>query len=158
MSDEVRINGVQHSWASTILKIDGKPWHGIKAIGYSHKRTRTKSYGMGRAHAPRGRTSGKYEVEPLTITMETATARLLRDEMAQKAGTSSYGDAVFQVVLQYTEGNSTITDELVDCAFESEGAKPEESPDPLYEEVTFDFMRLIRNGKTLHAPPTGGGR
>lgn len=158
MSDEIRINGVQHSWASVVLKIDGKPWYGIKSIKYTDKRTRAKSYGIGRAHAPRGRTSGKYEVDPVSVSMEKASAKLLRDELAQKAGGTSYGDAKCQIVVQYSEGNSTITDELVDCAWADDGSSAEESPDPIYDEITFDCMRIVRNGKTLFARQPGGGR
>lgn len=160
MSDDVRINGVQHSWASVVFKINGKPWYGIKSIKYGEKRTRGKSYGMGRSHAPRGRTSGKYETDPVTISIEKASARLLRDELAAKSttGGTSYGDAVFQIVVQYSEGTSTITDELVDCAWAGDGASAEESPDAIYDEIELDTMRILRNGKTLYAAAPGGGR
>lgn len=160
MSDEVRINGVQHGWASVVLKINGKPWYGIKSIKYGDKRTRGKSYGMGRAHAPRGRTSGKYEVDPVTVSMEKASTKLLRDELAAKSttGGSSYGDTVFQIVIQYSEGSSTITDELVDCTWQGDSASSEEGPDALYDEIEFDCMRILRNGKTLYAAAPGAGR
>lgn len=157
MADEIRINGVQHGWPSVVLKINGKPWYGVTSIKYGDKRTRGKSYGMGRAHAPRGRTSGKYEVDPVTMKMEKATTRLLRDELAAKAGGTSYGDTVFQIVVQYSEGNSTITDELVDCAWSGDASTSEEGPDALYDEIEFDCMRVVRNGKTLFAASPGAG-
>jgi hypothetical protein len=157
MADDVRINGNQHGWASVIFKIAGKTWYGIKSIKYGDKRTRTKTYGMGRAHAPRGRTPGKYEVDPVAISMEKWSAKLLRDELAAKSttGGTSFGDTVFQVVVQYTEGNNTVTDELVDCTWSGDAGSVEEGPDGVYDEIEFDCMRILRNGKSLFAAAPG---
>jgi hypothetical protein len=157
MADDIRINGVQHGWPSVSLKINGKAWYGIKSIKYGDKRTRGKTYGMGRAHAPRGRTSGKYEVDPVTLSIEKETARKLRDELAAKSttGGTSFGDTVFQIVVQYSEGSATITDELVDCTWSGDASSAEEGPDAIYDEVEFDCMRILRNGKSLFAAAPG---
>lgn len=91
MSDEIRVNGNVHSWGSIILK-------------YGDARERAKVYGMGRHHAPRGRTRGKYTVEPVTLRGPKGTVQQLRALLAQQAPDGvSYGDVEFQIVVQYTE-------------------------------------------------------
>ena len=151
MSDQVRINGNQHSWGSIVVKIDGDRYYGFTAIKYADSRERVKAYGMGRHHAPRGRSRGKYQVEPVGLTGWKSSIQALREALASKsANGESYGDVVFQIVVQYIEEDDTsITVELEDCVFVKNTSNDEEGPDPLSEEIEIDCMRIRRNGKTL---------
>ncbi len=156
MADQVRINGNIHSWASVYFKVDSERFYGVKSISYGDSRSRTKAYGMGRHYAPRGRTSGKYEVDPVTVTVEKATADALRAKAAQIAGSSSFGNAVFQIVVQYIEsGSNTITDTIEDCCFAKQASKAEENSDPNTEDLEFDAMRIKWNGRTLYDASEG---
>ncbi len=152
MPDQTRINGTMHGWSSVVAKLDGDRFFGFKSIAYGDSRERGKGYGMGRHYSPRGRTAGKYTPEPVAVTMEKETARALRAALAQKASDGkSFGNVVFQIVVQYVEPDGTsITDELEDCVWVKTSAKSEESPDPLYEDVEFDCMRIRWNGTTLY--------
>lgn len=151
MSDEIRVNGNQLSWGSIEVQLDGERYHGFTAIGFSDSRERVKAYGLGRHHAPRGRSAGKYSVEPVSLTGWKSSVQALRAALAERApdGTS-YGDVVFQVVVQYTEADETpITVELEDCVWSKNTTSDEEGPDPLKEEIELDCMRIRRNGLVL---------
>ena len=115
MSDEVRINGNQHSWGSIKVKINGDLFYGFTAIGYADTRERVKAYGMGRSHAPRGRSRGKYTVEPVTLTGWKSSMQALRKALADAGDGTSYGDTICQIVVQYVEADDTpVTVELED--------------------------------------------
>ena len=152
MSDEVRINGNQHSWGSIKVKINGDLFYGFTAIGYADTRERVKAYGMGRSHAPRGRSRGKYTVEPVTLTGWKSSMQALRKALADAGDGTSYGDTICQIVVQYVEADDTpVTVELEDCVLTKNTTSEEESADPLKEDVEFDCMRIRRNGLTLFA-------
>lgn len=153
MSDQVLINGNAHSWASTKLKIANETTTGVTAIKYAEKRERAKGYGMNRGYRPRARTSGKYTVEPVTLTLYKATAQELRERLAAKSSDgNSYGNIEFTMVLQFIEpiGDKPITIEFEGCRWDGTNASAEENPDPTMDEVTFDCMGIKHNGKTLY--------
>jgi hypothetical protein len=149
--DTPRVNGNLYSWASIEAKINGETVHGFTSINYADKRTRTKGYGQGRHHAPRGRSAGKYEVDPVKVKAPKDTMQALRASLAAQAGDSrSYGNVEFELVVQYVEeGNTPITVELSRCVWSGESATDDEGPDPLMEEAEFDCMQIRRNGLTL---------
>lgn len=151
MSDQIRVNGNQLSWGSIEVQIDGERYYGFTGIGFADSRERVKAYGIGRHQAPRGRSRGKYSVEPVTLTGLKASVQELRAALAERAPDGvSYGDVVFQVVVQYTEPDETpITVELEDCVWVKNTTSDEEGPDPLKEEVELDCMRIRRNGLVL---------
>lgn len=150
MSDPISINGNQMSWASTSLKIGGEPWYGITSINYADKRERVKTYGMGRSHAPRGRTAGKYTVEPLKIKMFKADAQKLREYYAGQASDGkSYGNVELPWVLQYVESGVQQTVEFDRVAWGANTGTDEESAEALTEELEFDCFAIRRNGLTL---------
>lgn len=159
MSDEQRINGNMYSWSSIFFKVEGERYYGIKSIGYGDSRERVKGYGMGRSHAPRGRSAGKYQPDPVTVTLEKETARALREKLAASASDGrSFGNVEFEVVVQYEESDKQITDEIFGCVWTKTAAKGEESADPLYEEVEFDCMGIRWDGdKTLFDSSEVGG-
>lgn len=151
MSDEVRINGNQFSWGSIQMKIAGERYHGFTAIAYGDKRERVKAYGMGRHHAPRGRSRGKYSTDPVKVTGWKSSLQALREALAALAFDGvSYGDVEFDIVVQYTEADeSPITVEIERCVWTSNPTSEDESPDPLKEEAEFDCMLIRRNGLVL---------
>lgn len=151
MSDEIRVNGNVHSWGSIVLKIGDDRFFGFNQIGYADGRERSKVYGMGRHHAPRGRTRGKYTVEPVTLRGPKGTVQQLRDMLAQQAGGSSYGDVEFEITVQYIEEDDTpITDVLEGCVWSKNSASHEEGPDALVDEIEADCMRIRRNDLVLY--------
>jgi len=150
MADEIRVNGNQHSWGSITVKVEGERLFGFTAISYSDSRERVKAYGMGRAQAPRGRSRGKYATEPVSLTGWKGSVQNLRKQLADAGDGESYGDTVFQIVVQYVESDDTpITVELEDCVFTKNTTSDEEGPDPLKEEIEVDCMRIRRNGLVL---------
>ncbi len=150
MADVLRVNGNQHSWGSITVKVDGTRLFGFTAISFADSRERVKAYGMGRAQAPRGRSRGKYATEPVGLTGWKDAVQELRKTLADAGDGVSYGDTVFQIVVQYVEGDDDpITVELEDCVLVKNTTSDEEGPDPLKEEVEIDCMRIRRNGLVL---------
>lgn len=145
MADEQRINGTMYSWSSIYAKFDGERYYGFKSISYGDSRTRTKAYGSARHHAPRGRTAGKYEVDPVAVSFEKKSAQALRKALAAKsADGKAYGNVPFEIVIQFDEPDEadTITHTLETCVWGKNAASNEEGPDPLYEDLEFDCMSI----------------
>lgn len=151
MSDERRVNGNVHSFNSIVLKIGEDRFTGFTSISYGDARERTKVYGMARHGAPRGRTRGKYTVEPVTLRGPKGSVQAARAMLAQQASDGvSYGDVEFQIVAQYLESDDTpITDVLERCVWTKNSASHEEGPDALMDEVEIDCMLIRRNGLVL---------
>jgi len=150
MSDPIRVNGNEFSWGSIIVKVDGEVYSGFTEISFGHKRTRSKTYGMGRHHSPRGRTRGKYETDNTKLKGPLDTWSLIRETLASMSESgSSYGDVPFQIVVQYVEGDREITYELEDNVIVGETNSHSEGTDAQYEEVELDTMRIRKNGLTL---------
>jgi hypothetical protein len=152
MSDQVNVNGNLFSWGSIRVKCGGEEFTGFSKIAYADKRPRTKGYGMGRHQAPRGRSRGKYEVDPVTITAHRDSAEAFRDFLASKATDGkSFGNVSFEVVVQYVdEGETPVTDTLEACVWSGNTVSNEEGPDPLTVDIELDCMRINWNGKTLY--------
>lgn len=151
MSDQIRVNGNIHSWGSIVVKLDGEKFYGFTAIKYGDSRERAKAYGMGKHHAPRARTRGKYSTEPVGLTGPKSTVQALRDALAAKSqGGTSYGDVEFDVVVQFIETDDTpLTVEIEQCVWTKNTEGHEEGTDPLSDEIELDCMRIRRNGKVL---------
>jgi hypothetical protein len=152
MSDLIRVNGNQLSWGSIVLKLDQDVFTGFTGISFADKRERVKAYGMGRHHAPRGRSRGKYTVEAVKLTGWKKSIALFRKQLAARSPDSkSYGDVEFQIVVQYTEpGDDTeLTVSIERCVWTGNSSSDEESPDPLKEEIEIDAMLIRRDGLVL---------
>lgn len=151
MSDDLRVNGNQVSWGSAKFKLDSQTYTGITAVSYADKRERVKAYGAGRHHAPRGRSRGKYTVEPVKVTMWKASASRFRKALALRSiDGKSYGDVEFEGVFEYVDtGEEPMLVRLVRLVYVGTTSSDEESPDPLKEEIELDCMKIIRNGLTL---------
>jgi hypothetical protein len=150
-ADPIIVNGNQFSWGSIVLKLNQERFTGFTAISYSDKRERVKAYGMGRAHAPRGRSRGKYTIDPVKVTGWTRSVQSFREALAALAADGlSYGDIEFQILVQYIETTEAEIDVEIDrCVWMSNNTSNEENPDPLKEEVEFDAMLIRRNGLVL---------
>lgn len=151
MANEVRINGNTLSWGSVICRVNGQPQNWPTSISYAEKRERGVVYGMGRHHAPRGRTSGKYSVENPKMKGPRSDVQGFLEYLAQLADGSSYGDARFDVVLQYVEEGQSVTVEIEDCRIVGVSSSDDEGTEALQDEVEIQAMRLRRNGKSLYS-------
>lgn len=151
MSDAIRVNGNQLSWGSITVKCDAERFSGFVSIKYADKRERVKAYGMGRHHAPRGRSRGKYSTDPVTLSGWKASCQELRRQLAALSPNGeSYGDVEFQIVVQYVEADETpITVELERCVITGGTSSEDEGPDPLKEDMEIDCMLIRRNGLVL---------
>ncbi len=151
MADQLRVNGNQVSWGSCVLKLDGEPFTGFTSISFADKRERVKAYGMGRHQAPRGRSRGKYTVEPVKLTGWKSSVKILRDALAaQSQDGRSYGDVEFEIVLTYSEADEPpILVQLERCVWTGNSSSDEEGADPLKEEIEIDCMLIRRDGNTL---------
>lgn len=158
MGDPIRVNGNQYSWGSIVLKADNDIWTGFTGISYADKRERVKAYGMGRHHAPRGRSRGKYTVESVKIIGWRGSVQLFRAGLAlRSADLKSYGDVQFQIVVQYIEsGELPITVEIDRCVVVGNSVSDEESADNLKDELEIDPMLIRRNGLVLFDGSEGG--
>ena len=157
MADRIRVNDNTYSWGSIYFKVDDERFYGFTEITYGDKRERAKAYGMGRHHAPRGRTAGKYIPDVVKIKGHRASFQALRDKLAAQASDGkSYGSVEFQGLVQYIEpGDGEMTVELDRLVWTSESSTDTESSDPLMEEAEFDVMLIRRNGLSLYDQSEG---
>ncbi len=151
MADEIRINGIAHSWGSVKLKIAGERYSGVSSISYSDKLETAFGYGMGKAHKPRAQSRGKYSAEQIVMKVQTSTAQAIRDALADRGDGTSYGTVVVPIVLQYLEPDDTaITVEFEDCRLVEDGSSDEEGADVLSVELKWSTFGIVRNGLTLY--------
>jgi hypothetical protein len=151
MADQIRVNGNLYSWGSIKCKVAGELFHGFTTISYADKRERVKAYGMGRHHAPRGRSSGKYSTDPVKLAGPKSTMQALRASLALLAPDRvSYGNVEFQLIIQYVEpGEVPMNVEIEGCVITGNSTSDEENADPKNEECEIDCMLIRRNGLTL---------
>jgi hypothetical protein len=151
MADDIRVNGNQLSWGSIVLKINSERFTGFTSIAFADKRERVKAYGLTRHHAPRGRSRGKYTIDPVKLVGWKSSIQKLREGLGALAPDGkSYGDVEFQIVVDYVESDELgITVEIDRCVWASNSSSDEESADPLKEEIEIDAMLIRRNGFTL---------
>lgn len=151
MADPLRINGNMVSWGSIVLKIDSDRYVGFTSISFADKRERVKGYGAQRHQAPRGRSRGKYTIDPVKLVGWKSSVAALRDALAKRSKDGvSYGDVEFEVVVQYVEdGEIPQTINIERCVFSSNSTSDEESADPLKEEIELDAMLIRRNNLVL---------
>lgn len=151
MADQIRVNGNLVSWGSIRCKVAGELYYGFTSISFADKRERVKGYGMGKHHAPRGRSRGKYSTDLVKIRGHKSSVQALRRALAaQSADGVSYGDVEFEVVVQYVEnGEEPMTVEITGCVWAENTTNDEESADPLTEEFALDCMAIRRDGLTL---------
>ncbi len=150
MSDARRVQVNLAGFPSHIFKIDGERFFGVNSVTFDEKRERAFGYGMDRAHAPRGRTPGKYTPGELKIKFFKDTAITLRASLKARAADSrSIGDVVMQMRLDVDEGEIQGSIQWHDVVYTGPSHSVEESPDPTFEEWAFSFMRAETEGTTL---------
>jgi hypothetical protein len=153
MADSVRINGNIYSHGSMVIKVDGERFQGFTSITYADKRERTPVYGLGKHHAPRGRTRGKYTVENTKLVGPIDTMMKLRDALAAASFDGvSYGDYEFEIVVQFIEENSNQTPHTVvleSCVYVGTTASNEEGTDANTEEVEIQPLKIKRDNRYL---------
>jgi len=153
-SNIIRINGTAFDSSCVNIRVATfRLSTAIKEIKYGQKRTRARVPGFNRSRGPVVTTSGTYEADPCTMSIRTDVAAELRDFLAKRAKTPSYGDAFVPIIVQYTALDmKEVKDELLKCAVENDASSASAgSPDPLYEEWSWHVTRIKRNGKTLHS-------
>jgi hypothetical protein len=151
VSDQVNINGNVMSWGSIKVKIAGDLFTGLTGLEYEDARERALFYGMGRAHAPKGKTRGKYTPSACKLTGKKATIQAMRDKLAalSPSGTS-YGDVEFLITAEYVDsGEAPMLVALEQCHWTKNTSSEEENPDPLSESIEFQPLRIRRNGTVL---------
>jgi hypothetical protein len=107
---------------------------------------------MGRHHAPRGRSSGKYSTESVKLTgWKTSVANARAALAALAPDQRSYGNVEFMISVFYSELEEPNQDvQITGCVWIGSTVSEEESPDPLKEDVEIDCMAIKRNGFTLY--------
>jgi hypothetical protein len=151
MSDAIRVNGNIFSWGSIILKINNERFYGFNSVTYADKRERTKGYGMGKHHAPRSRSRGKYSADNTKLGGPKSTIQAFRAMLAaQSSDGKSYGDVEFQISVQYIEQDETpITVSIEGCVWAGNSTTDEENAEQLKEEIEVDVMIIRRNTLVL---------
>lgn len=152
MADQIRVNGNLQSWGSIIFKVQGERFYGITSINYGDSRERVKAFGMGKSHAPRGKSKGKYDTDNVTASGYAASVQELVDGLAALAPDGvSYGDVEFEIQIQYVDsGEAPRNVEILGCHIAKFTEANEESPDPLKSDLEISCLRIKRNGKTLY--------
>ena len=149
MSDPVRINGSLFSWSSVEFHIGDERITGVTAVEYGDNRERASAYGMNRSHAPIGQSHGKYQTDPVKVTVWKHTAKAIREALA-RATAGGFGNAEFTIVVQYTETDlGSVVDTIRRCTLAKQASKAEENPDPLKEDIEFKCLSILWNGESL---------
>lgn len=150
--DTVRRSNVIYSWRSTIHKIDGEPYEGIKACSYSEKLERKLVHAAKKDGTPLGMTPGKYTLESVSLTMLKDTANKLKRNLAEKAGNGSYGGVEFNYDLQHVEpGQDAISCSLIGLRFTGNKADEKEGVDESEVQIELMGLRAVEkcNGVTV---------
>jgi hypothetical protein len=155
----LRVNLGIYSWTSCVFKIDNQPtgpdgtsW-GLQSLDVSEKRERKKVRANRQDGRPIGRTSGRYEVDSVTMKfLKTGFEALTTYLAAQAQG--SYGDVSFGLMIQIAEpipGAKPLLISLKDCTIDGVKDGHEEGIDELLDEVEVGCLSLTRNGKSLYS-------
>ena len=153
--DELKLNGVRLAWGSYKFVVDDLDIYGITELTFSDKLTRTLGYSAGLSHAPTAISPGKYEVEEAKLKLYADTAKLLRQRLAEKSGTSSYGNVAFSVVAQGFEDRvGSIDVRLNYCYYAGTSKTITEGPDLQMEEISVQPLEILRDGLSLFRPAT----
>lgn len=134
------INGRRYSFASVILKINGRQVVGVKEVSYNWKIDRAKVRGTN--IQPLGMTRGEYDCEgSLTFYKEDY------DELIANLG-DGYGEAVFDIAVSYADvGQPTVTDELRGCSLGGAEKSPSQGTDALEVKCDLSITYILENGR-----------
>ena len=149
--DLERVDFNPHSWPSLIWTINGQQIFGVTAISpIKWKRERVDGYGMGRSHAPRTYSHGKVSFENLKVKVYADSVEAVRNYYASFAEDGlSFTNPKLTHTIEYVEADNPLNKlvRLESVAWVDEGGSHDESPDPLFEELEFKYLRCWINGK-----------
>lgn len=147
----LRVNNSLYSWSSSILIIGVEPFTLVTKLEFGEKRERVYGWGMGRHHAPIGRSAGKYTPDPVKMTIYAHAEKELLTLLGLLSGTGlSYGNAIVPIRLQLVEPDLTpLTYTLDRCCISEIGNAYEESPENIMVDVTWSTMGVYRNKRTM---------
>lgn len=151
MPDVIRVNQTLYSWTSTAHKIDNFPYEGIVAVDYEQKRERKVIFAARQQGIPLGMTAGKYMVPPWSLKMLKDTAEAFTDYLTEQ-GEGSYGDAVFQYLLNVSEPDAAdvpLSVSVEYCVVSGKKDSYEEGIDELVTEFEITSLLITENGKQL---------
>jgi hypothetical protein len=150
-ADAIRINGHQVSWGSIKVKVAGETFLGFTSLSYGDSLEVAVAHGMGKHQAPRGRSRGKYVVDPVKLGGPPSSMHALRQKLASMSPDGqSYGGVEFQIVAQYVEeGEPPMTTEIESCRYVKNVNNREEGSDVIKDEIEISAMMIRRNGLTL---------
>lgn len=152
MPDLPRVSDLVLSWNSGRLVVGGVPMNGYGSFDCEHGRTRKIVYGQKRDGTPLGKTSGKYEPKPITISfLLDQYTKLLMPVLALQ-GIGSRGDASFTVMYQYMELLNpllTTTFTFTGCTIDNEKHSGTEGPDEAKIDVTIGPLACIIDASPL---------
>ena len=150
----LNFNGVLVSWSHGRLTLDGDLFKGFTSLTYSDKLERSYGYGATPSHGPIGVTEGKYTPEQVKLKGMALSVSGLRDWIAARSpdGVSLNKAVPWNLVYQWDMGVGSPMQkvEITQCRIVENSATAEESPDPMFDEIAFMPMRIIRNGHTLY--------
>jgi hypothetical protein len=129
----------QVAWKNVRINIGGRTLVGVKGVKYSRKAEKTPLYGRGRK--PLGIQSGNQSFEG-TLTVYQSELDLMLMEVRKMNPFADLTDAVFDIVVAYSEGVVAKVDTLLGCEI-SEYEKGMEQNDPNMEiELKFQYLDL----------------
>lgn len=150
MTDTLRVNNNEFSFASCQFKADGAPYEGIYGIKWSQTRKRKKVRGMNRSRKPIARTRGNYEPGPVSFKMLTSSFERLTTQLTVK-GLGSYGSAEWTGILTIAEpGMAPQIYIFKSLCIDEDSVDVAEGDEPLMTEFTCDVMDITCNGKVLY--------
>lgn len=153
MADEFRLNGHALSWGDLVFKIGNEKYRGFTAVSYDEKIERSLVYGMGKDHAPQGKTAGKYVPGAVKVKGRKSSVIRVRQALAALSPNGrSYGVPVFEASLQGISAGSNqaeIDTQFRRCQYAERSVSYEENADPLMEELIIVTEAIVENGLTL---------
>lgn len=143
-----RVNGTFPDWASIEIKIGADVFVGVTDISYKDPLTPARVYGT--HPQPLVETRGMLEPEGSITLLHSEYRRLLAT-----LGTG-YKEKFFLVIVNYSDGADTYTDELQGCRIKDDDMSHSQGSDPLKVTCALSVLRIIRNGLDSIASPLAG--
>lgn len=150
MADQVRVQNVTFDFTSCELRINNELISGWTDAKWDEGREHKLAYGSGKHHAPRGANRGKYNPEPLSITVFKDTAYYIRSMLAALSDSGTdFGSPQVPIVLQYLEASANHKVEFFLAQYSKGSSTESEEGDSSKEELEFFYQYLKQDGLTL---------
>lgn len=144
------INGVRHSFTSTVLKIDGQEFAGYRKVTWN--RTRERSMVYGNNPDPLGKTRGKNSYEMKVTVLIAEWKAFITDHFGE-----GYGDQSFTTQLSYIENGFDSQDvQALGCTIDGSSSDNSEGTDATEIEIDLQPVKIIVNGVDDNATPLVG--